>query len=155
MPYPEPRHPYLQWDGLTDNLDRVTTNSNVNPSAEDWERIAAEVISMQDNPGGALLSPITSSGPIIVIDDDSIQHPPTTSILALADATAGAITIDLPPAADMAGKTVDIKKIDSSINSVTLDGDGAETIDGSLTQVLTAQYDEITVLSDGTAWYII
>ena len=155
MPYPEPRYPFLQWDGLTNNLDRVTVNSNVNPNAEDWERIAAEVISMQDSPGGALLPPIASSGPIIVIDDDNVQHSPTTSILALADAIAGAITIDLPPAADMSGKTVDIKKIDSSINSVTLDGDGSETIDGSLTQVLTTQYDEITVLSDGTAWYII
>lgn len=155
MPYPEPRYPFLIWNGLTDNLDRLTVNSNVNPGAEDWERIAAEVISIQNSPRGVLLPLVTNSGPIIVTDDDGIQHPPTTSILILADATAGAITIDLPFAASMLGKTLDVKKIDSSPNSVTLDGDGVETIDDSLTQVLTTQYDAITILSDGSVWYII
>ncbi len=155
MPYSEPRYPFLIWNGLTDNLDRLTVNSNVNPNAEDWERIAAEVISIQNSPGGVLLPPVTNSGPIIVTDDDGIQHSPTTSILILADATAGAITIDLPPAASMVGKTIDVKKIDSSVNLITLDGNGVETIDDSLVQTLATQYDAITILSNGTVWYII
>ena len=155
MPYPEPRYPFLLWDGLTQNLDRVTVNSNVNPNAEDWERVAAEVISMQGSPGGALLPPITSSGPIIVTDDDNIQHSPTTSILILADATAGAITIDLPLAVDMTGKTIDVKKIDSSGNAVTIDGNSAETIDDATTAVLATQYDAATIHCDASEWWVL
>jgi len=45
-----------------------------------------------------------------------------------------------------------IKKTDASANAVTVDGNGAETIDGSTTVSLAAQWDFITVVSNGTNW---
>ena len=102
-----------------------------------------------------LLPPVTGNGPITIEDPDEVQHPLTTSAIVLADATGGAITIDLPPASAMISQTLTVKKIDSSANNVTLDGDASETIDDSETQVLSSQYDSITMLSDGTRWYII
>ena len=71
----------------------------------------------------------------------------------LCDATGGVFTVTLPPAQDMWNKDIVIKKIDVSANAVTVDGDGAETIEGSATQSLASQYDAIHIISNGTAWY--
>lgn len=71
------------------------------------------------------------------------------------DATAGAVTITLPTAAAAAGFEFIVKKIDASANAVTLDGDGAETIDGAATLSLPTQYASAAVLSDGTTWWVV
>jgi hypothetical protein len=73
----------------------------------------------------------------------------------LCNATGGAITITLPAAASNTNKIYSIKKIDSSANAVTIDGNASETIDGSLTQVISSQYDCLTIMCDGSNWYII
>lgn len=85
-----------------------------------------------------------------------------------ADATSGIITIDLSILSlsfikndiSIMGisasitKTMTIKKIDSSINSVIIDGSGA-LIDGSATYTIYTQYDSVTLQWDGTNWNII
>lgn len=73
----------------------------------------------------------------------------------LADATGGAVALDLPPAAQAYRRVLAFKKIDASVNAVTIAADGAETIDGAGTQPLAAQYDSLTIQSDGQAWWII
>ncbi|NIA67768.1 hypothetical protein HBA54_04120 [Pelagibius litoralis] len=76
--------------------------------------------------------------------------------LIKADATAGAFTITLPPAATAGnGFEVTVKKVDSSANAVTLDADGSETIDGGTDISLPNQHDAVQVRSDGTAWQVI
>lgn len=75
--------------------------------------------------------------------------------LILADATAGNITVALPAAASSSGTTLVVKKTDVSVNTVTLDGNGAETIDGVTTKVLSAQYASLMIFCNGTAWWII
>jgi len=77
----------------------------------------------------------------------------TTETFVLVDATSGAITLTLPPAADFANIPIHIKKIDG-VNVVTIEGDGSETIDGSLTLILTNQYDAPILISNGTGWFI-
>jgi hypothetical protein len=72
----------------------------------------------------------------------------------LADATSNNITITLPPVAEAEGMLLRVKKIDSSVNTVTVDGDGTETIDGATTNVLSAQYDQVTIYCDGVEWWI-
>lgn len=91
---------------------------------------------------------------------------PTTSITSaytatagdytiLCDATSGAITVTLPLAKPNKQKVYIIKKTDSSANAITIDGNGAETIDGATTQSLASQYDTKTIQSDGTSWHIL
>jgi hypothetical protein len=70
----------------------------------------------------------------------------------LCDCTSNAITINLPAAS--AGQQFVIKKIDASANAVTIDGNASETIDGALTATLTTQYESITLVSDGSNWFI-
>jgi hypothetical protein len=70
------------------------------------------------------------------------------------DATSGAITITGFAASGNAGKILIVKKIDSSINAVTFDPNASETVDGSTTHVLSAQYADgiYQVNAAGTAW---
>jgi hypothetical protein len=73
----------------------------------------------------------------------------------LVDASGGAVTITLPPAASSSGRRYVVKKIDSSANAVTLDGNGSETIDGATTLPLYCQYDFVGVVCDGSNWLVI
>lgn len=84
--------------------------------------------------------------PYTILDSDQIL---------LADASGGPITATLPAAAGYTGRIFRLKKLDSSLNAVTLDGFGAETIDGDPTLVLGGQHETVTVTSDGTEWWII
>jgi hypothetical protein len=64
-------------------------------------------------------------------------------------------TITLPTVADNAGRQIVIKKMDISSFSVIIDGEGAETVDGSSTISLSNQYESITIVSDGSEWAIV
>lgn len=68
------------------------------------------------------------------------------------NATAGATTIKLPGTAE-SGKSVTVKKIDASVNAVTIDGNG-HNVDGAATQALPLQWNSFTVQGDGTNWFI-
>lgn len=71
----------------------------------------------------------------------------------LGDAASGSIVITLPAAANNAGRIYNIKKIDASANTVTIDGNGAETIDGAATQAISTQYNCVTIQCDGVRWW--
>lgn len=69
----------------------------------------------------------------------------------------GAYSITLPAVATVAaGGWYTFVKTDAVANAITLDGNASETIDGSTTFAgLDAQYDTVTIMTDGSAWYII
>lgn len=73
----------------------------------------------------------------------------------LVDATAGAVVLTLPPVLTSRDYAYTVKKIDNSVNAMTLDGDGGELIDNVLTKTTTTQYDVFRVVCDGTAWWLI
>ena len=75
--------------------------------------------------------------------------------LIIADATGGAITMTLPPAALVPGRIYAFKRINSGANAVIVDGYAAETIDGNLTHTLTPQWNSVTIMSNGVAWFIL
>lgn len=75
--------------------------------------------------------------------------------LIIADAAGGAITLTLPPAALVPGRIYAFKRINSGANTVTVDAYGAETIDGAATHVLTPQWNSVTIMSNGVAWFIL
>ena len=71
----------------------------------------------------------------------------------LVNASGGARVITLSSATGRT--TYHIKKIDSSVNTVTVQRSGSDVIEGGTTHVLTAQYDSVTLYSDGSGtWYI-
>jgi len=72
--------------------------------------------------------------------------------IVLVDASSGAVTVTLP--SPKANAIINIKKIDSSTNVVTIDGNGAN-IDGQASIQITTQYESYTLVSDGSNWWII
>jgi hypothetical protein len=62
-------------------------------------------------------------------------------------------TLVLAPAANTVGAIVHLKQIGTG--TLTVDANGAENIDGSANWSASAQYDGITVYSDGSNWYIL
>jgi hypothetical protein len=75
-------------------------------------------------------------------------------ILADASSSITTLTITLPTAVGNQNM-YDLKKIDSSNKTVTVATTSSQTIDGSSSTVLKVQYASISVVSDGSNWYII
>jgi hypothetical protein len=90
-----------------------------------------------------------------VVTKTSAYTATNSDFTILVNANSGAVTITLPAASTVDGQILVIKKIDSSGNSVTIDGNGAETIDDTTTKVTTTQYDSWMIQSDGSEWWII
>ena len=63
----------------------------------------------------------------------------------------GTFTVNLPPAALCNGRIYHVVNIGSG--TITIDGDGSETINGAPTLALTTQYSVASLHCDGTAWY--
>jgi len=75
--------------------------------------------------------------------------------VALCDCASNSITINLPAASTVSGLQYHVKKTDSSSNMVTIVPDGSETIDGQSSYVVNNQYESITLVCDGSNWFII
>lgn len=117
--------------------------------------------------GGGGVGPQGPPGPAGPAGADAIGGPVAISIknanytamlsdnVLLGDATGGAIIFTLPTAASAVGNVFFFKKLDSSGNVVTVKGNGSELIDGANTFLINTQYAGITVVSNGTQWYII
>lgn len=72
--------------------------------------------------------------------------------IVIVDATTGNVMITLPTAVGLEGRQYTVKRIDASINTVTVQG--AETIDDAANQLLN-QYNALTIVSDDTEWWIV
>jgi hypothetical protein len=102
-----------------------------------------------DNVGSATMTGVCQS-----IATKSANYTATTAdYTILGNAASGSITITLPAAANHTGRVYNIKKIDSSANTITIDANSSETIDGALTRVITTQYSSVTIQCDGTKWW--
>lgn len=66
---------------------------------------------------------------------------------------SSAFTVTLPTAVGIEGKLYYIKRVGGS-GAVTVDANGTETIDGSLTRILTS-LNAVTIVSDNANWHIL
>lgn len=93
------------------------------------------------------ISIITATNSALTLDN--------THFAVICDASGGAFTITLPAASGATGRAYHIKKVDSSGNPVTVDGNANETIDGDPTKIINTQYDSMMIICDGSNWHII
>ena len=81
----------------------------------------------------------------------------TDYILNVTYTSTGAVTsLTLPTAQVVKGRIVIIKDSGGTAgtNNITIDTEGAETIDGAATAVISSNYTSINLYSDGTNWFI-
>lgn len=77
-----------------------------------------------------------------------------TDNVVLLSSSSGAFTATLPTAASMTGKVITLKKTDSTLNAITIATTSSQTIDGSLTTSLNTQNETLTLVSNGSNWFI-
>lgn len=78
--------------------------------------------------------------------------------VVLVSPTAGNTTINLPAAASVQpGRAYYFKRDATATNTVTLDGNASETINGATTRAVGAAGTAggCTIVSDGTAWHVL
>lgn len=106
-------------------------------------------------------NPNTILGSKTKVDNQNVESVSVDTTLninhhtVLVDASGGSKVITLPTAASARYRVYTIKKDDSSGNTVTIDGDGSETIDGATTQVLSTQHASLMIQSTGSKWIIL
>ena len=103
----------------------------------------------------SFLNAAAMSASFTIWADDSAGDPTDIYLVTTASST---IVATLPAAASAdaaAGRVVTIMKVDSGGGSVTIDGDGSDTINGAATVSLASQYNYRTIVSNGTTWFVI
>jgi len=125
----------------------LTNKIPANYDRQVWSQILRDIETLNNQQVDGYLFPVSSktANYTVTVNDAFIP----------VDATSGAVTITLKPAAQAKGKRLTVKKTDSSSNTVTVDANGSETIDDALTQIISYQYDSICLMSDGSEWWIV
>lgn len=98
--------------------------------------------------GGERSRTAVSTTPYTVLDDDDFID---------VDTSALAIECDLPTAVGRSGKRYFIKDStgDAGTRNITIDPNGAETIDGAATYVIATDYGVCELISNGTNWEVV
>lgn len=78
----------------------------------------------------------------------------TNDYLIECDTTSGSITVNLPDVTENIGRILAIKKIIAA-NTMTLDGSGAQTIDGAATVAATTQWACFHIQAGTNGWFVI
>ena len=76
-----------------------------------------------------------------------------TDHMIFVNASAGNITITLPTASGIIGRQYIIKRVDGTVNNVTIDPNASETIEGASNKSLTDQCS-VVIVSDNNNWWI-
>lgn len=90
---------------------------------------------------------------ITEIDDtDSPYTVLDTDQYLIVDASAGAVTVALPAAASFVNRSLVVVAKSVAGGNVTINPDGAETVNGASTKVLSAAYAQSRLTCDGSEW---
>ena len=96
---------------------------------------------------------ITNSGPLFETGVEVVTATGTVAATSLYVVLSGTDTYTLNLPAGATGRVLKFKKVGSS-GTVTLDGNGAETIDGATTFAVGSQYMSFTLVWTGQEWSI-
>jgi len=89
---------------------------------------------------------------VLISDNYSVQS--TDKNIYVTATAENNITVTLP-ASTGSGRVLTIKKIDDTIGTVIIEGNGSDTLDGELNQTLIIEHESITIQDVSTGnWYI-
>lgn len=150
--------------GNQGTTDAISLASSINAAPEVTSPDVATKFAITDPDNGDILSWISFESlsdaikPRSVVEAKTANYTVTTDDIGKninVDASAASRAINLPAAATAGdGFEIGVRKSDSSANTVTIDGDGSETINGATTLVLRSHRESVRLVSTGTAWVI-
>ena len=153
----------LQSDGSIFNgvqPDAIISSGFYNKTQIDTQNTA-----LQTNIGGEASARIAADASLqssinTILQNFAQKNISTNYIAVVADhfidCTAGSlgITVTLPTAVGNAGKSFVITKVDNGIGPITINTTSGQTINGSLTSIITSQWVSYTIHSNGSNWII-
>lgn len=127
----------------------------VNSDDGTWGTILNDYLSVSINSDGTL-NPVATSTALnhVTVKSSNYTTASTQSECILGNAAGGAITITLPTAASNTN-VYTVKKIDASVNTVTIATTASQTVDGGATAVLRVRYASVNLVSDGSNWFVV
>jgi len=133
--------PQINQTGGANGITRAVYIQPVITAADDFRALDIET--------GAIHKPVTT----VTSTTYTAAH---DYVILVDDDTAGAaVTINLPVAAKVARREYKIKKLGTTGN-VIINPNGTENLEGTSTShTMTTQYDVVTIVCDGTAWWIV
>ena len=117
----------------------------------------ATKIARFDADGKMPASSVVISGDTTIIKTSVTTSPYTilgSDYVLLIDATSGNLILTLPDPITFEGALI-FKRIDTSANTVTVNRNAAENIESDLTAITLNPFDRVTLVSDGTDWWMI
>lgn len=83
--------------------------------------------------------------------------PTQSTTVYLVDCSSGSVTLTIATSSLENGKEIVFKDTtgSSSTNNIIVDTEGSETIDGQTSFTIASNYTSISLISDGTNWFII
>ena len=137
-----------EWNGNVDKLIAILTNGNYDLNINDITADEATITT-------ATITNLTATNANFnTIQNVSGNSTAGSNSHIMANATNGALTLTLPQASDNLNKTYVITKNDSSNNPVKIDPNSSELINGASDFYLNVPYESITIICDGTQWFI-
>jgi len=81
----------------------------------------------------------------------------STDYFIAANSASNAITITLPAAGSHSGRVLKIKDVGGNAhnNNITIDGNSSETIDGVASILLESPHAGVTLVCNGSAWFVL
>ncbi|MGK5091237.1 tail fiber domain-containing protein, partial [Deltaproteobacteria bacterium TL4] len=143
------------------NLAGTLTSSDITDGTIAAVDIASDAITtakiLNANVTAAKLSPDARHAQAInATAKTSVTSPYTLTSddgIILADTSGGDVTLNLPTASGIGGRTYSVKLTTAGLGkTLTIDPSGTETIDGSATETLLVAGDVLNIVSDGTNW---
>ncbi|VAW48517.1 Phage tail fibers, partial [hydrothermal vent metagenome] len=103
-------------------------------------------VSTLDINGSVSFSTVSKTADYTATDSDHV---------ILVNSSSGNVTITLPAVSGVSGRVYIFKKTSADGNNVIIDGNASETIDGAVTKTFSTQYEVVTIISDGTVWWVL
>ncbi len=89
------------------------------------------------------------------VEGESTITTTPSSRYVLADATGGAVTVELYHHLTYGKQEIVVMKTDAGGNAVTVQADYGSAINGAATQVLSSQYDFLRLVPGSSGWFIV
>lgn len=148
--FPNASYPAAVWDGDSSFQDRDKNNYQSNPKAEDYQRIAAEIIATQTRLDEVAVAVDISEQLVTANTTLNVQ-----SELVVAFASTHELVITLPDAQSSEGTNKRICKADDTAYRIKVVAGGSDTINGEAFKYILYQWSTMSLQPRGTGWFII